>query len=302
MSTLPTEMPTGGVEFGGEFAGEVEAPVKVTKEIVEAPEEVAEEAAEEADVSEADESEGEEPAKKPKQSAQERIRELNKRARDLERENRQLRDAPLSDRLANIEKMLQGEPNARNNDASVPPNPQDLSKYPLGALDDRYVEDKIQFGIEQALGSVMQRQHENAQQAEAQRVATENLKRAEDVVKKGLALHDDYEEVVWEAGRRGDYRMDEPTFNALTEAEHGAEIAYALASDKAEAARVAALSPYGQVAYVAQKNAEFAARKVKLPKAGSPPVNTARGTGGSKSNVPIDTDNYSDINRMLGIR
>ena len=177
-----------------------------------------------------------------------------------------------------------------------------MQRYPLGALDDRYVEDKIAFGIESALASVHQRQVENAQQAEASRVATETLKKAESIVTKGESLFDDYREVVWEAGRRGEYRMEEPTFRAITNAKvaHGAEIAYFLATNKAEAAMVAEMDPTDQQLYVFEKNAEFAARKaVKLPKAGSPPVNTARGTGGAKVNVAYDTQDLAAVKRML---
>lgn len=282
----------GDVEVGGDFAKEeVAAPVKETEEVAE---EVALELTEDDEIVE-DKEEGEKPEKKPK-TAKERIQELNARLRDAER-------ALDRERVKNelrAEMGLQPEQIERNNQVTrVAPDPTDLSKYPLGALDDRYVEDKIAFGIESALGSVQQRQLEDArvQAEQAEQVAL--LKRADEVVQKGTELYEDFHETVWEAGQRNEYAMDKPTFDALLEAEHGADVAYFLATNKTEAARVAAMSPNQQVFYVATKNAEFAAkRKPRLPKASTPPAHQSRGTSGKFSVAP-DTDDLEAFSREL---
>jgi len=290
---------TEGVEIGGSgYAEETSIEPKPVAKVPEQPEEAVEAAADEVlelteddeVVDEADTDEPEEAPKKKGLSAKERIKELNARLRETERA---LERERVKKELREEMGLSSDNKPATIDNTRVAPNPMDLDRYPLGALDDRYVEDKIQFGIEQALVSVQQRQLENAQKAEAERVATETLQKAESVVSKGAEIYEDFREVVWEAGMRGDYRLDEPTFQAITEAEHGAEIAYALASNKAEAARVAAMTPYQQVKYVASKDAEFAAKRVRLPKAGTPPAHTARGNSGKFS---VDA---SDLNVSL---
>ncbi len=289
----------GDVELGGDFANEAKTPEKAPTEAIEA----AVEQDEPLELTEDEEIIDEpEEAPKPKKGAKERITELNAKLREAERalERERVKNELRAElKLPGDEINLRGGNGSGNNTPRVAPDPNDLQKYPLGALDDRYVEDKIQFGIELALGSVLQRQQENAQQAEAERVATENLKKGETVVQKGSELYDDFVEVVWEAGKRGEYPMSEATFHAITEAEHGAEIAYALASDKAEAARVAGLSPYQQLKYVSDQNAKFAAKtKPRLPKAGTPPAHQSRGTSG-KYSVSPDTDDLEAFSREL---
>lgn len=305
---MSTNLDIGGfdtdVEVGGDFANEeAKAPEKAPKQAVEAAveqEEAPLELTEDEEIIE--EEEAPEEAPRPAKGAKERIKDLVKEKRELQRELERERiknELRAELKLPGDEINLRAGATSGNNVPRVAPDPSDLQKYPLGALDDRYVEDKIAFGIESALGSVLQRQQENAQKAEAERVATENLKKAEAVVQKGSELYDDFDEVVWEAGKRGEYPMSEPTFLAITEAEHGAEIAYALASDKAEAARVAGLSPYQQLKYVSDKNAEFAARtKPRLPKAGTPPAHQSRGTSGKFSVAP-DTDDLEAFSREL---
>ena len=303
MSTNPEALFTSDVEVGGDFAREStpEVPVKPVKP-AEAPVEAAEEAIELTDHDEVVDEHGE-PDEKPGKSgvsAKDRIRELNKRLRAAEKE----RDIERGIREG-IEKLRGGEiklPNGATsgNDVNTgAPDPTDTAKYPLGSLDDRYIKDQIAFGIEDGLRSARQRQADQDAQAEAERVATDNLGKAQGIVQKGVSVYEDFEEVVWEAGQRGDYPLSDPTFHAITEAEHSADIIYALASDKAEAARVAKLSPYQQIKYVAEQDAKFAAkRKPKAPQAGSPPAHQARGVSG-KFEVDPATEDLGAFKRAL---
>ncbi len=302
----------GDVEVGGDFARETPVPKAVKHEVPveepEAPQEEAEAAPDDAEepVEASEEEVSEDRPKKP--TAKERIQELNRQKRDLERRLKEVETQSTASQLARIEKLLTGEiklPNGATSDNVLDvgaPDPSDQTKYPLGALDDRFVKDLTRWEVQQAVRADRQRQAEDARMQAEQAAATELLRKADEVVQKGSQSYEDYQEVVWDAGRRGDYDMDRPTFEALLEAEHGEHIAYALASDKAEAARVARLTPAQQMAYVFKKNAEFEAkRKPKLPKAGSPPAYQARGASG-KYEVDPTTDDLGAFKRALFTR
>jgi len=278
---------TQPVEVGGDAA------LQETAKPVEAPEEEVLELTEGDELAEDDsDAEGDKP-KKRDISAKDRIKELNRRLRERERELETVRSSGLQSQIDEIKKLLQPG-NSGDNIATerVAPDPSDLKKYPLGALDDRYVEDLTDWKVDQKFRSAQQRQLEHDAKAEADRVASESLQKARSIVDKGSTAYDDFEEVVWEGGMRGDYAMSEPTFHALTEAEHSVDIAYWLASNKAEAARIAALSPYKQIQWVAQKNAEFSAKKVtrKVPQADNPASHQARGTSGKFAVDPATED------------
>jgi hypothetical protein len=123
------------------------------------------------------------------------------------------------------------------------------------------------------------------------------------VTAKGTEIHDDYEEVVVNAGLRGDYKLTQVTFEAAAEAEHGAQILYDLAADKKEAARVASLSPYQQLKFVADKNAEIAGKAPpparKIPgRDQAPPANQPRG-GSSRTEIRGDTDDLDNFEKVF---
>ncbi len=301
----------GDVEVGGDFARDTPVPKAVKHEVPveeaseEAPAEEAEAPEEGVEASE-EAPESEERPKKP--TAKERIQELNRQKRELERRLKEVETQSTASQLARIEKLLTGEiklPNGAtsdNVDAIGAPDPTDSAKYPLGALDDRYIQDAIRFGIESRLQADRQRQAEDARKAQEQLAAQQTLEKARAIVAKGAELYDDFEEVVWERGLRGEYRMEEPTFRAIGKIENGADVAYFLATNEAEAAKVAAMDQDDQVLYVARKSAELAAKKApKLPKAGSPPAYQARGTSG-KFEVDPSTDDLGAFKRALFTR
>jgi hypothetical protein len=251
--------------------------------------------------SEADDEE--EPVKKPKKTASERIKELNRLLGEERRTNRALQQGYE----ARLERLEKGLPAQKTDDSKVveriAPDPDDLEKYPLGRLDDRYIEDKMDYlsdlKIDKALGSVLQRQQESDMQAEAERMAADAKTKIATLSEKGEELYDDFVEVAVKAAFNEEYRLDEPTFFAINDAEHGAQILYNLAKDKAEAARVAGLTPYQQVKYVMDKDAEIAGKaKPRLPKAGDPPKNVPKGTN-ARYSVAGDTDDMEAFGREV---
>lgn len=244
--------------------------------------------------------EGEEKPKKQGLSAKERIRQLNQQLRD-ERRARADDKRQNDDRFDRLEKLLSGNEKPDKKEERIKPDPSDQEKYPFGALDDRYVEDMIEFRTQEGLDKIMtghlQRQQEEDQQAESERILSEMKAKADVLSEKGAELYDDFIEAVVEPAMKGDFPLAEATFEACTEAYHGAAILRDLALDKKEAEKVAAMSPYQQLRYVMAKDEEKGGKpKPKLPKAGAPPADAPRGARG-KYAVSADTDDLEAFGR-----
>lgn len=258
----------------------------------------------ETDTSE-DEENGGDDKKKP--SAKEsQINRLKREKAELARKLREAeasKAAELAGRLENLENLLQGGKTGVKSDAGEPePDPTDTDKYPLGHLDDRYIEDKLEWLSEkkatERADAVLQRQQESERIQAAEQQHRELLVKVDDLSTRGSDLYDDFQESVVEAGMRGDWDLSQATFEAAHDAENGAQILYDLAQDKAEAARVAKLSPYQQLKYVMDRDTEISKAKSgrKIPKAGDPPTHTARGAN-SRTQINGSTDNLDDFER-----
>jgi hypothetical protein len=246
-----------------------------------------------------DEGEGDEGEPKPRKKASERIRELNTRLRREER----LRLAS-DERLAALEKSLQGNRGGGNAAPEIgkAPDPTDSTKYPLGHLDDRYIEDKLDWLAEQKAAqradAVLQRQQETEQTQRAETARQELLGKVDDLASRGSELFEDFQEAVVDAGMKGDWPLSQATFEAAHEADHGAQILYDLSKDKAEAKRVSQLSPYQQTKYVLDRNAEIDAKAKPRtkPGAGEPPKTQTRGAS-SRTALDPATDNLDDFEK-----
>lgn len=252
------------------------------------------------------EGEDEDEEAKPKRSAKDhQIERLKREKRDL---MRQLREGgvnvELSRRLENIESRLTGGNGGDTKTAGTPaPDPSDTTKYPLGHLDDRYIEDKLEWLADQKAAkqadSVLQRQQEEQRNAAINAQQEALLNQVDDLSTKGSELFEDFHETVVEAGMRGDYDLGQPTFEACVEADNGAQILYDLSQDPKEARRVARLSPYQQLKFVQERDAEIGAGKKgrTKPKAGEPPKNMPRGAN-SKTAISPATDNLNEFGKL----
>lgn len=251
---------------------------------------------------EGDEDEGGE--EKPKKSAKDhQIERLKREKRDLQR---QLRGGASSDvlaRLENIERGLSAEKGGDNKTAGkAAPDPSDTEKYPLGHLDDRYIEDKLEWLADQKAAAqadtVLQGQQERERDEAIRQHQAVLLDKVEDLSTKGADLYDDFQEEVVEAGMRGDWKLQQATFEACHEADNGAQILYELSQDPKEALRVSRLSPYQQMKFVQERDAEIGVTKKgrTKPKAGKPPENLPRGAN-SKTQISPATDNLNDFEK-----
>jgi hypothetical protein len=250
------------------------------------------------------EGEGEEKPKPKKTAAEHQIERLKREKRDLQR---QLREGgggtDLQRRLENIEKGLSGGNTGDNQTAGTPaPDPSDTAKYPLGHLDDRYIEDKLEWLADQKAtklaDSALQRQQESERNAAINAQQQSLLGLVDDLSAKGSDQFEDFHETVVEAGMRGDYDLGQATFEACAEADNGPQILYDLSQDTKEASRVAKLTPYGQLKFVQERDVELGAGKKPRtkPKAGDPPRNLPRGAN-SKTQINPATDNLDDFEK-----
>lgn len=248
--------------------------------------------------------EGDDDQQRQRRKPSDRIRELTRRNRELQRQLESRGNEELLARLENIERGLQGGNGGdnRSSQETPAPDPTDTDKYPLGHLDDRYIEDKLEWLAEkkatERADAVLQRQQEYEQGQQAQRQQEELLVKVDDLATKGIELFDDFQESVVEASMRGDWVLSQATFEAAHEAEHGAQILYDLSQNKAEAKRVANLSPYQQLKFVQARDAEIAKAKAgrRVPQAGDPPRNPARGAN-SRTSISPATDNLDDFEK-----
>lgn len=250
---------------------------------------------------EADEGDKKKPSAKESQ-----INRLKREKAELARKLREAeasKAAELAGRLENLENLLQGGKGGVKSDNGKPePDPTDTDKYPLGHLDDRYIEDKLDWLAEkkatERADAVLQRQQESERNQAVEQQHKELLVKVDDLSTRGSELYDDFQESVVESGMRGDWDLSQATFEAAHEAENGAQILYELSQDPKEAARVAKLSPYQQMKFVDQRDAEISKVKTgrKIPKAGEPPKNTARGAN-SRTHINPATENLDDFEK-----
>lgn len=292
---------SGEVEVGDSNAG-VEEEKEEKPAAKRGPPKPAEEIESHTDSDEEDDSSEED--EKPQKSARDhQIERLKREKRDLQRQLREGAGSDLARRLENIESRLTGgNVGDTKTVGKAAPDPSDTEKYPLGHLDDRYIEDKLEWladrKAEAQADAVLQRQQENERNAAINAAQTELLNKVDDISIKGSDLFEDFKEEVVEAGMRGDYDLGQATFEAACEVDNGAQILYELSQDPREAQRIARLSPYGQLKFVQERDAEIGVTKKgrTKPKAGEPPKNLPRGAN-SKTAISPATDNLNDFEK-----
>lgn len=279
-------------------SGEVEvgkpAETEATEDPKPEPDPKPAEAADEGDENPDDSGEEDDGDEQPKQKRKpsERIRELTRKVRERDRQIETLMQAV--EKIAGKDLSQQNSGGNQVSETSAP-DPTDTDKYPLGHLDDRYIEDKLEWLAEKKAAdradAVLQRQQEQAQQQEL-------LTKVDTLATRGSEIFDDFQEAVVEAGMKGEWSLDQPTFEAAFEADNGAQILYELSQDPKEAKRVASLSPFQQLKFVQARDAEISAGKQprKVPKAGDPPQNLPRGTN-SRTQINPATDDLDDFER-----
>lgn len=232
--------------------------------------------------------EGEEkPAKAPKKSAADRIGDLTAARRSAERAADTERGR--ADRLqAELDAIKNGKTplTAQDDTATGDPTSPDPSQFDYGELDPKYIAALARHETAKALKAAKADDDKTRQTQAADDKRRELGAKQDTLVKAGVKLHDDFDEVVMQGAKDGKWDLSPHLGELLLDSEFGADIVYELAKDPDEAARVAKLSPTEQAKFLGRQEAKFEAAKSsqgKTPKApqAPPPPKTPRGNSGS---------------------
>lgn len=261
------------------------------------------------DESEEAPAEGETPRKK---TYQERINELTRARREAER-----RAEEVERRLAAIEAAREEpaapaapappEPAAPAEGESGPPDPED---FEFGELDSRYITALVDYQTEQRFAAYRTQQEQEAQQRAAEQRQREDAEKFNAQAAKAAEKYPDFNDKVLLGAQRGEWPLSAELGQMLVQSDVGADIAYYLASNPAEAGEVFRQSPTEQARFFGRMEAKFSASQTAAP--GTPPAGSsapprtpkapepvlpARGAGG-KFQVSADTNDFSAFERV----
>jgi len=163
--------------------------------------------------------------------------------------------------------------------------------YEYGEADARFIPDNARWN---ARDEFRQQQRQANEQAEAAALRRGHEARVAEAVEK----YPDYAEKVQASADRGEWPCTQVMALGIMASEVGPDVAYHLASNHAEAARIAKLHPLEQARELGRIEGGFLnkpkepAPKVDAPKAPPPPTHQARGVGG-KFEVDDDTSDFA---------
>lgn len=193
------------------------------------------------------------------------------------------------DRLTRERYRLQGEleamrrqvqPEAKPTQAAEgAPTPEQFGSY------ESYLEAKAEWKAEQKVAEVLGRQAESAKQKSAQ-AESANLQRAwESKVDAALEIYDDFEEVALAP----DVPISGPMMEAILRTDKGADVAYYLGKNRAEAEKIARMDPFSQAVAIGRIEATLARPAPKKATAAPPPISPV----GARASVSKDPDKMS---------
>lgn len=231
---------------------------------------------------EAEATEGEAEEEKPrKATAKDRIDELTRLRREAERDAEYWRAKALQ--------APEPPPQPVQQDGDGRPDPE---KYEAGEYDPRYVEDLTDWKARTAVERYAQ---SLTAQTQAERAQTEWQSRE---AKAAEALPD-YEEKVILGAQRKEWACSPVAADAIKMSEKGPELAYHLASNPAEAARIYRLSPALQLMELGKIEANLSQPKAKTATTAPTPAPQVRGSGG-KFATPPDTNDFAAFEKQYG--
>lgn len=217
-----------------------------------------------------------------KQSVQERIDDLTRKAREAERERDFYRQQ------AELRERQERQPREE-----AEPSPAD---YQYGEDDRAYIEDHAAWRTRKAVQEDFQRQeaereHRRVEQTWQERQAAFSRETP------------DYHEKVVLGASEGRWVCSAAMADAIRTSEDGPKVAYHLAANPTEARRIAGLSPLAQVREIGRLEGRLSATPAPQPKTTSnappPPQAQARGSSG-QFKVSPDTSDFAAFEKAYG--
>lgn len=256
-----------------------------------------------AEGAEADKSEKNDEAKPKKATAKDRISDLTanwrsaQRATDAEKTRADRLQAQLDALKSGKAPLTEDKGAAKGGDA--PPDP---SAFEYGELDPKYIAALARHETKAALADHAAGEETTRQAAAADAKRQETVEKSDKLVRAGLDLHDDFDDVVMQGAREGKWDLSPTLGELILDSEFGPQIAYELASDPAESRRINKLTPSQQAAFFGRQEAKFEAAKAsqtsktsKTPQA-SPPPKLPRGGSGSNT-VGADSSDFAAVEK-----
>lgn len=226
--------------------------------------------------------ESEEAEKPRKPTAKDRIDELTRLRREAERDAEYWKGKALQAPEPRQEPSPQPQAIAR-------PDPL---KYDAGEFDSQYIEDLADW-----------KANEVVERKLAERDAQSSMRESESEwnrrVTKASETMPDFEEKVILGARRNEWDCSPGMGEALRASESGPELAYHLASNPVEAARISRLSPALQLMELGKLEAKLAQPKPKTVTNAPEPPPQGRGSGG-KFQVNPDTNDFAAFEQTYG--
>ena len=267
------------------------------------------------DPDEGDGDEGEDDAERTerqKRSTANRIKKAVAQQRYWEREAeaRAAKIAELEAKLAGKpteNQPLTAEQTAGNEEAVQEPDP---TKYRYGELDPQFLRDLSRFEAQKIVADA-ERKRSEAQQAaaaaqEAEQALVQVREKAEKVIEAATAKFSDFDVVVVEAAKNGDFALTQEMFETAAETAVAPDILYHLAKNPDEAAQVAEMTPRQQALWFGRMEAQFTSKPPaegrKVTQASPPVSSLPKGSGGSGGPKLDDLDDpraLEEIERQL---
>lgn len=297
----------------------LDAPAKPAK-AKEAAAEEGEDEGEEGKVEEEGDEEGEEepkpePERRPRRNdPQKRISDAvgKQRAAERERDAANARVAAMEARLARLEAGgLTNDKKGDSNDARDPAAPPDPADYQYGELDTKFIADTARFETLKTLREEEQRKQTDQTTQRVTAAQQEAAAKFKEFEAQGLTRYDDFDEVVTESAKRGEWALSPILASLLVDSDNGPDIAYHLASNKTEAAKVYAMTPAQQARWFGQRDAVLSSapgasgRVVDtarvVSQAPEVPRREARGSG-SRQQVSPDTPDFAAFEKLANAK
>lgn len=252
-------------------------------------------------------------------TATERKSAARYRKLDGERRAAVARADALETRLAALEAVKSApltDAKDKGKDAATDEAP-DPKKFEFGELDANYIRALARFEAKQEIAEAANKEKTKTLTAQQQADKAKFEAAKAEFEDAGSELYDDFEEVVMQGARDKAWPLSDTLGAVLMTSEHGAQIAYELASDPKEAKRIYELAPMAQVKWLGRREAALevsagsGANDGKEVKDGKPageqksktakanevskapaPITRVRGQG-SASTVPGDTQDFA---------
>jgi hypothetical protein len=233
---------------------------------------------------EATEAEAEQEEKPRKPTAKDRIDELTRLRREAERDAEYWKAKALQPTPTEVQPPVQQQVQEQA------PNPE---AYDAGEFDARYIKDLARFEARQEFA---QQQAEREAREQQSRIATS----FDEKVAKAVEAHDDFFDVVGSQFERAAAVCSPAMREAVLNSELGPQVAYHLAQNPTEAARIARLSPPQAFLEIGRLEAKLTETpKAKTATDAPAPTPQVRGSGG-KFAVQPDTNDFAAFEKQYG--